>query len=227
MITRYIYVYREADTRRPVYVGSAFDVARRDKIHVSSGRRGSNVPFDNELFRRGRKAFTLETIASVAGKNAVEAMCNAVPLENEWMNKLSTFRTPHGFNFKRADVIFDVEDRWKARNEANRASKSTPEARNFHKTRMRMAWADPKSRALRVASMNVASVKEKHSKTAAALMNNPQFKERCTVALRTPEARIKAGESIRRFHINNPHVMIERAAAIKATKASRRCYYGA
>ena len=57
-IIRCIYAYREKVTGRAVYVGSAFDVKRRDWKHCNDPA----VPFDREIACLGRNAFTLEIV---------------------------------------------------------------------------------------------------------------------------------------------------------------------
>jgi len=110
-IHRFIYAYYKKSSNTPVYVGSAFDVAARELTH----RRG-HILFDKELKKHGRHYFLLRIVDSVTANNRVSAIAKAVPLENAWMDRLSTFRTSHGFNFRRANTVFINSEQWNARN---------------------------------------------------------------------------------------------------------------
>ncbi|MFZ3277988.1 MAG: hypothetical protein WA182_13890 [Candidatus Sulfotelmatobacter sp.] len=104
---RFIYAYKEKVTGTPIYVGSAKDPAKRDAEHCKSLR----FPFDKELRRRGRDSFTFEIVEAfrIAG-STLDAIKASVPRENQWMDVLGTFRTPHGFNFARARVNFSSQE---------------------------------------------------------------------------------------------------------------------
>ncbi len=125
MIIRFIYVYREFATGRPVYVGSAFDVARRDEQHVNR----PNSPFDRELVRRGRSAYTLEIIDTFTAESFVVVLRESVCRENRWMDTLRTYRTEGCFNFLRATVNYENEQQINAARAACAAAQRTPGAR--------------------------------------------------------------------------------------------------
>jgi len=105
ILIRSIYVYRLQG--RPVYVGSADDVPKRDRQHS----KGSGIiPFDREIARVGREAFTLEVLETVHGETKTDAKKAGVPRENYWMDTLGTYRTAGCFNFRRALVLWDSEE---------------------------------------------------------------------------------------------------------------------
>ena len=194
MVTRYIYVYREAATGQAVYVGSAFNVALRDRQHL----RG-RLTFDRELQRRGRELFTLETVASIDGEDVSAAMKSAVPLENEWMDRLSTFRTLHGLNFKRALSTFssaEHRETWLASViSGTKAAMRRPDVVE----KMKKANASPEVKQRR---------REQHAKQTPELIAN-----RCS-----PEAnekrRIASTRIMEERKKNNPQAWAEQQAAM-------------
>jgi len=179
IINRFIYVYKERATRKPVYVGSAFDVEKRDREHCTLDA----IPFDHELVRRGRDAFTLHTIDNVVGETNVEAMTRCVERENEWMDECGTYRTDGCFNFARARVLYDSEEQLIARNIA--ASASMKRVLETSEARSRMSVA---------ATIACASseVRSRKSEAMKKYYENPEARARTSAAAKisnnTPEA---------------------------------------
>jgi hypothetical protein len=164
MIVRYIYAYREKATGRAVYVGSAFDSAKRDRTHSN----GDAIPFDREIKRRGRDAFTLEIVDFVFGTDMVDAMAKAVLAENWWMDELFTFRTPQGFNFGRASFTFDSVAAYKASNAAKRAG-WTKSVRTHQSNATKEQWANTARRERLIAAKAAGWTPEKRAAQAERL----------------------------------------------------------
>jgi len=194
---RYIYVYREADTGVPVYVGSAFDVKERDRVHC----KRKDIPFDRELQRRGRNAFTLHTIDSVVAECADKATALSIPLENEWMNRLFTFRTDHGFNFTRSHKRPDTETISAATKRAWKNPLLAPKMKAAQQ-----AGHSVKSRAMQGAAL---------SKT----MSNPEFKERNKARRNDPAFKSRQSETAK-SRWADPDVRARQSAAIKAAHST-------
>lgn len=206
-VIRFIYVYRERSTGRAVYVGSAFDVARRDIQHC----KRKMIPFEREIARRGRDAFTLEIVEALKAETVVEAMRVGVARENQWMDVLDTFRAEGCFNFLRNGVMFDTEEQWAARNAAMGARQKivqgTPEKRarasavtraaitlwwkrSDVRQKMKDAWT-PEKRSRRIASLK----RTWSTPTAQARKSAASKAARCT-----PEARASQSEISSVFH---------------------------
>ena len=96
MTILFIYAYYELVSGKDVYVGSAFNVAARDRVHCVSGQ----IPFDREILRRGRGAFGLRIVEALTAECDTDAMKAGVPRENQWMDVLGTYRTKGCFNFR-------------------------------------------------------------------------------------------------------------------------------
>jgi hypothetical protein len=196
-ICRYIYVYREQTTEHPVYVGSAFDVDARDRVHSTS----NELPFDREITRRDRSTFTLHVVDSVVGETAIEATALAVPLENEWMDRLSTFRTPRGFNFARAYVQYSSEEHRAAGLAAQAASAKkawTEEMRASNSAMQKELQNRPDVKERNAAKQKDAQTRPdvvaKKSAAAKARWTDPEYRERvlaAQVAGSTPEVRAR------------------------------------
>jgi len=92
----FIYVYREraigdfAEHKkgRPVYVGSTNNPKARYYSHLHESIKS---PFQRELKRRGKDAFSFEIVEAFVGEPD-----DVAARENQWMNLLGTVE--HGFN---------------------------------------------------------------------------------------------------------------------------------
>jgi predicted GIY-YIG superfamily endonuclease len=102
VIIQFIYVYREKATGRAVYVGSTVDPKTRDSNHKSGE---PFLPFDREIARRGRDAFTFEIVEAFSGESVASTKKAAHEREDHWMAVLDTFRADGCFNVARAHGI--------------------------------------------------------------------------------------------------------------------------
>jgi hypothetical protein len=242
MITRYIYAYRERDTGRPVYVGSAFDVKKRDKGHCTENK----IPFDREIVRRGRDAFTLETVDSVTAENEAAVMTLSVSLENGWMDILSTFRTEHGFNFFHAVIGYSSQEHFLAARAAIKATWSNPEVKAKAASSAVQAGARPeviarRSHAQRIACNTSeararlsAKAKAQYTTTASRVQQSAIAKKRYenlgvraqhSAACSTPESRFRRTTALKKYYAN-PNAIVRKSAEQKNRWNATR-YYGA
>lgn len=142
-LERHIYCYYWAYTAIPAYVGSAFDVAVRDKQHCDEKR--TSIPFDKVIVRHGRDAFLLKVVETVNAITRINAMRQAALRENFWMIKLRTWHKFGGYNFMRASAAFSSESHMEAATAARRrAWDSDPEWRERTSLRTKKMWADKK-----------------------------------------------------------------------------------
>ncbi len=196
-VIRFIYVYREAATGRAVYVGSAFDVAQRDREHCNKG----GIPFDREIKRRGRDAFTLEIVEALKAETSVAALHATVSRENQWMDVCRTFRTQDSFNFYRARLEYDSEEHREASIAATKATCSTPE------------WREAKSVAIKKYFENQAA-RAAQSARVKKHFENPAARAAQSAAHSTPEARSRASvAALKRY--SNPAARTAQSARVK------------
>jgi hypothetical protein len=107
MVIRFIYTYKERTSGRPVYVGSTLDTKTRQRIRVYR----LCCPFDRELAAHPEKYE--HSILEVFKTNTDEESRRLCVLrENHWMDVLDTYRTPHGFNFQRANIQHYDREAW-------------------------------------------------------------------------------------------------------------------
>lgn len=112
----FIYAYKRVATGQHVYVGSTLDPHKRHRARVIKGKK--SFPFDRAL-AADPEAFSYEIVEALRCSLEV-----AVQRENQWMDALSTFRTPGCFNFQRANTFVANYDAWLS---ARVAAQSTPE----------------------------------------------------------------------------------------------------
>jgi group I intron endonuclease len=104
MVERHIYGYRWKKTGAYVYIGSAFDVAERDREH----RKQTEIPFDRFMAKHGWDNFELVVLETVHGKTKVDCGLTAVPREDYWMDQKKTWHKFEmgGMNYLRARVMW-------------------------------------------------------------------------------------------------------------------------
>ncbi len=174
---RFIYVYREKSTGRAVYVGSAFDPEQRDRQHSN----GDGLPFDRELKRRGRDAFTFHIVEALSAPTAWAAEKAGAARENHWMDVLKTFRTEGCFNFARSRC-FKSEELREASIAAMKLCNGTLEARAANSAAMKKHYENPEVRARKSAARK-------------AYFEDPEARARQSAAMKaalsTPEARAR------------------------------------
>jgi len=223
----FIYAYHELATGKDVYVGSAVDVAARDAVHRSAGRRCNCVPFDREIQRRGRDVFGLRIVEALTASCVTDAMKAGAARENQWMDVLGTYRTATGFNFCRAGVAHRDEAQWAAAKAARKAGQKRAFARPDVKEKLssaaRRVWANPETRARQSERMRAKWTPEARSRqsstmktVAAEVQNRPDvkakqaetrsrqgFKERhlaaTTAAQRRPDIKAKQSAAQKRL----------------------------
>ncbi len=213
MIIRFIYVYREKATGRAVYVGSAFDVAKRDRKHIKG-----YLTFDREIRRRGRDAFTLEIVEAFRGDEK-----DSAPRENQWMDVLKTFRSEGCFNFARAFVQYDSAEHREAAIAAMAATKQTPEARARMSAMQKKHYEDPEARARHSATQKIAQSSSEYraqqSLTTKKHFEDPEARARHSAAMKiangTPEARARNSARMKK-HFEDPEARA-RHSAISST----------
>jgi flagellar biosynthesis GTPase FlhF len=173
----------------PVYVGSAFDVEKRNREHLAG-----SLPFDREMQNREHSAFVLEIVDRISASNEAAAFLESVSLENYWMDKLRTFRTAGCFNFKRAVSKYTSEEQASATKAAQAASLSSARVKNKMRKAAAVRWSKPAERA----KTSVASCRmwrsRKHSvssETRAAISASVKL-------LWTPEKRAAQAERRRK-----------------------------
>jgi group I intron endonuclease len=112
MVERHIYGYKRKETGVYVYVGSAFDVAERDREH----RKLLQIPFDRFMMEEGPDNFELVVLETVHGETKVDCGLKAVPREDHWMNEKKTWHKfgTSGKNFLRARVMWLDENIYEA-----------------------------------------------------------------------------------------------------------------
>jgi hypothetical protein len=95
-----------------VYVGSAFDVADRDREH----RKLFQIPFEHFMRKHGRNSFELVILETVYGETEVDAQRKAIPREDFWMNEKRTWHElgTGGKNFYRAKGMWPDESTYSA-----------------------------------------------------------------------------------------------------------------
>jgi group I intron endonuclease len=112
MVECHIYAYRWKETGVYVYVGSAFDVADRDREH----RKLLQIPVDRFMEKHGYDSFELVMLETVHGETEVEAGLKAIPREDYWMDEKKTWHElgAGGMNFCRAKEMWPDENAYKA-----------------------------------------------------------------------------------------------------------------
>jgi hypothetical protein len=224
-------VYREKATGKPVYVGSAFDVAKRDEEHCEG-----NVPFDRELRRRGRDAFALEIVEAFRIEDVGETWRLSASRENHWMEVLGTFRTEGCFNFKRATAIYDSKEAWDAWLAANSAAQkiAAPIVNARPGFLARRNASIKRSRTPEVIAKIVATLAEvnarpetraRRSAGAKAAMSKPEVLANVSAGVRaacsSPEFLKKRGEAIRIGRAKNPSLFLESTRRAQKERSER------
>ena len=240
-VIRFIYAYRLKATGRAVYVGSAFDVAGRDREHYKG-----HLPFDKEIRRVGRDAFTLKIVEALRGVSAVEVMTACIARENQWMDVLDTFRTKGCFNFSRAVVTHNSEEQWEATKAAQSATHKkrwqNSEVRARNSAALKKRYEDPEERARTSAAMKIAKgTPEARARNSAAQKKryeNPEARARTSAAQKKrfedPEERARTSAALKKRYEDpeerartsathsTPEARARTSAAIKKYWASYR-----
>jgi group I intron endonuclease len=107
---RFIYCYRWKATGQALYVGSAFDPAKRDRAHTKS----KEIPFDRFISKHGRENFILEILEAFRANSIAEIYQLSVTRENHQMDVQKTWHEFGGQNFLRAVVVFDSDQKRQA-----------------------------------------------------------------------------------------------------------------
>jgi hypothetical protein len=215
---RNIHVYLYRLNGKPVYVGQAENVERRDRGHQKKTKR---VPFDKFLQATGRENFTLEIIGSVHDVPRGKLINK---LENEMMDLHGTYYpdSGRGYNFGRANG-FEIRnlkqhDSWlmavragiKRRSENPAFSESIVKALAHPKVRTKMSAGMKASHAKAEvkARHRVATAKPEYKirirASVRAALAKPEVKARHTEGMHLnmarPEYKTECSESSRRGH---------------------------
>ena len=99
------YLYREAETGLPVYVGRTVGtLAQRDSHHRSVGkgfRAGKAYAKDASIFDRGyydKRQYSMELLDTRTWDTYEAYRFGAYHIEQLWISKFGTMHTPHGRN---------------------------------------------------------------------------------------------------------------------------------
>jgi hypothetical protein len=117
---RFIYVYFL--DRKPVYVGSAKDVIKRDHYHCAV----LDLPIERLIAKHGRDAFTLQIVEAFRAETKDEIWRISNARENHWMDVLGTWHKYGGYNYMRAAIEHDRDVWLAATTSANRKLAKDP-----------------------------------------------------------------------------------------------------
>jgi hypothetical protein len=188
---RFVYGYFDK-SGTAAYVGSAWDVLKRDKEHR---RKSPAIPFDRVLQRSPSK-YSIRVLEEVEGATAQSAREIAAFAENKWMDTCGTWWEKGGQNFQRAVTNFSSQELYSAMAAAKSAAQRTPEFRSKVSGTMKIKWLDPTYRArMRESHIEKKQTQETINKRRLKLVGNSGAKGRA----RTEEFKLKVSAGMKKY----------------------------
>jgi hypothetical protein len=172
---RFIYCY--SFKGKPVYVGSAFDPAGRDRDH----RRYGELPIDRFIAKKNGDNFTLEIVEALRTDTRTAAFVATVPRENHWMDVLNTWHEKGGLNFMRASASFNSEEHYRAWRAVMKEHGKRLSQDPAFSAKIRAVLQQPKVKAKVAARINRGNhlkpeARAKHAAAARSMWANPEYR---------------------------------------------------